>query len=57
MKCMEKVLWLTECVKSGLWFPLDMFHGRVDRLKFKVNYHNSCILLKLSFKNWDRIDT
>ena len=36
---MEKVLWLIECVKSGLWhFMLEishwmMLHGRADLLK------------------------
>ena len=39
VQCMEKVLWLTEHVKSGLQsFVLEisqwtMLHGRVDQLK------------------------
>ena len=49
---MEKVSWLIECVKSGLWLvSLDMFQGRVD---LEVQGQLSQFLQ--SFKNGDRID-
>ena len=44
VQCMEKVLWLIERVKSGLWsFVLEiscwtMLHGWVDQLKLVVIY-------------------
>ena len=40
--CIEKVLWLIECVKSSLWsFMLEtscwmMLHSRVDKLRLIV---------------------
>ena len=42
MQCIEKVLWLIKCVKSGLWnFLLEifcwmLFHGQVEQLKLIV---------------------
>ena len=42
MQYMEKVMWLIECVKSGLWsFVLEVFcwvmlHGQVDQFKLIV---------------------
>ena len=41
VQCMEKVLWLTECVKSGLWgFILEisdwlMLNSQVDPLEIE----------------------